>query len=309
MENKEYRPITGNENYGVSIDGDVVSFETGKSLPQYDRSGYKHVSFHRSDKGKYRVHRLVASEWVDNPDPEVNTIINHKDGNPSNNHASNLEWTTYSGNNYHAVNTGLRPDAVDCAVRDFYTKEITIFPSIAQACEYMGLKKDKPLSMLIPSKFGRLLKDRYEFTLLKKPFTFFYLNRDKLIKPSRYLVIVTHPDGTKEEITSQKGVLKRFQVYDSHKRSIPDLVAHARKKHPSLDIKVRDAYEENKRFLIRETKLSHRQDVRAVKDKQTILFRSITKCAEHFGVDRSVILKRLDNGQTFEGWNFNKCPS
>ena len=54
------------------------------------------------------VHRLVASMFVPNPDPEAFTVVNHKDGNKHNNHFENLEWTDHWGNSDHAWTTGLR---------------------------------------------------------------------------------------------------------------------------------------------------------------------------------------------------------
>lgn len=67
---------------------------------------YKVVSLWRGGKGRmFQVHRLVAMAFVPNPDnlPEVN----HLDGNPGNNHYTNLEWTTRKGNIQHAIRTGL----------------------------------------------------------------------------------------------------------------------------------------------------------------------------------------------------------
>lgn len=52
------------------------------------------------------VHRLVASAHLGNVDGYV---INHIDGNPSNNAVNNLEIVTQRENHLHALRTGLSP--------------------------------------------------------------------------------------------------------------------------------------------------------------------------------------------------------
>jgi hypothetical protein len=52
-----------------------------------------------------QVHRLVGARFVDNP--YGYNIINHLKGITTDNRASELEWTTYSGNLKHAYDTGL----------------------------------------------------------------------------------------------------------------------------------------------------------------------------------------------------------
>lgn len=56
---------------------------------------------------KYRsVHRLVAEAFCEKK--EGCNVVNHLDSNVKNNHASNLEWTTYTGNAIHAFEKGRR---------------------------------------------------------------------------------------------------------------------------------------------------------------------------------------------------------
>jgi len=44
------------------------------------------------------VHRMVATAFVHNPDPETFTVVDHIDGDKLNNHYTNLEWVTQSEN-------------------------------------------------------------------------------------------------------------------------------------------------------------------------------------------------------------------
>ena len=70
-------------------------------------SGYMRVLLYKDNMRKlYFVHRLVALHFVDNPNPEVLTIVNHLDSDYLNNSADNLEWTTMKGNTLHALKSG-----------------------------------------------------------------------------------------------------------------------------------------------------------------------------------------------------------
>ena len=70
------------------------------------KQGYCVVTLRHKNKIKYKtVHRLVAETFI--PNPNNYPVVNHKDGNKSNNKLENLEWCTYSYNSKHAIKNGL----------------------------------------------------------------------------------------------------------------------------------------------------------------------------------------------------------
>jgi len=118
-----WKKITEFDTYSVSEEGKVwrdeheMTYSNGRvrTMPEKEKqiqvrpkTGYNTVNLFK--KQKYRqlyVHRLVAEAFIPNPDnlPQVN----HKDGDKSNNHVSNLEWCSALHNMRHSVDIGLRP--------------------------------------------------------------------------------------------------------------------------------------------------------------------------------------------------------
>ena len=90
--------------YEISNDGRVRNGE--RELKQrLNKQGYPMVQLSRP-RFSHRVHRLVASAFVANPDKKPN--VNHIDNNPSNNNWENLEWCTQRENLEHMTNQGRR---------------------------------------------------------------------------------------------------------------------------------------------------------------------------------------------------------
>ena len=303
----EFRIIPGYNCYGVTCDGCIKSLVRNQILSTYWFNEYLIVdTFRDSLTETLPVHRAVALAWVINPDPLNFTVVNHLDGIKSNNHFSNLEWTNYSGNNYHAINTGLRNDNLPCKIRDFYTKEIYHFSSVAQATEFMGLGKSIPNERLCLKKFGSLIADRYEFKYSNDNSEWFYENRNDLINPSRFMVTVVDDYLNYREVYSNKALLQDYYLYDCPLRSINALAEHGNKKYPDLHFTVRDSYSEKQHTEQRKTNKSFVTPVRAIHGSGVMEFKSLTECAETFGVDRSSITSRISNGKDLDGWIFMK---
>ena len=71
------------------------------------KRGYKYVNLYTGKHYKsFTIHRLLAIHFILNP--ENLPCVNHIDGDKLNNDLCNLEWCSYSKNNQHAIDTGLR---------------------------------------------------------------------------------------------------------------------------------------------------------------------------------------------------------
>lgn len=99
------RDVVGYEGlYAVTEDGQVWSYHSKRFLAQQLQKGYYHVHLSKNGLAKYvSTHRIVAKAYVENPNPEKYTVVNHKDENPLNNHKDNLEWCTVNYNNKYGT--------------------------------------------------------------------------------------------------------------------------------------------------------------------------------------------------------------
>lgn len=107
---EKWETIEGYPDYRISTLGRIISLkgEIPRFLkPRLNINGYLYVALSENSKCDYncKIHKLVAGAFL--PNPENKPEINHKDGNKTNNHVSNLEWVTRSENHRHAIRTGL----------------------------------------------------------------------------------------------------------------------------------------------------------------------------------------------------------
>lgn len=142
----EYKGIYEVSNKGtIKTDKDKTTYTKGVGVRHWkqrimklktDKGGYKRVTLWKDGKSKdFLVHRLVAAAFI--PNPKGYELINHRDGNPSNNNVSNLEWTDYYGNLMHAYNHDLNKEAQPIVLVNSKTKESHYFYSKAEASRFL----------------------------------------------------------------------------------------------------------------------------------------------------------------------------
>lgn len=90
---------------GVSSHGRVQSKRGLITWGSKTKQGYHATTIGGSFK---YVHRLVARAFLGPPPDELTQVVNHKDWNPSNNHASNLEYVTPAQNVQHSYSNPKR---------------------------------------------------------------------------------------------------------------------------------------------------------------------------------------------------------
>lgn len=134
-----WRPVKGLEDmYEVSNTGLVrTKPRILKSFPM--RKG----GHHQINLGLHRrtyVHRLVAEAFLESPDPS-RIWVNHKNGNPSDNRAENLEWCTPGENISHGYRHNGRVNYNSRAIAAVNEggEVLLEFKSMADAAKHMGV--------------------------------------------------------------------------------------------------------------------------------------------------------------------------
>lgn len=126
--------------YKISRDGRIYSlFRKMVLSPSVDSDGRSAFTFTDKDGKKVRkyVHTIVAMAYLPNPDDLP--LVNHLDGNPSNNNVSNLEWASSARNNKHAYDAGLNKNKNSIVQLDKAGNEIARYSSIIEAVKKLHI--------------------------------------------------------------------------------------------------------------------------------------------------------------------------
>jgi len=166
--------VPGSTRIAVSRDGRVASraylWRGGPTIPKAAElkvrvskdDGYVRCSSYHDVEGKESttVHRLMALALLPYPANVDSLTVNHRDGIKHNNVIDNLEWNTYSENNTHALDTGLRNTRTPVRVFDYWTGAEHSFTSVTAAAEQLNVNSGY-MYELAQSDGQRLLGFRY----------------------------------------------------------------------------------------------------------------------------------------------------
>src|SRR5699024_4761174 len=146
LEKGNWKKIEGFEEYFISDCGKVFSTYTEKLISLGEKeNGYLVANLWKGNKGNmHYVHRLVKKHFGNAKEDET---VNHKDGDKSNNHISNLEWMSYKDNNRHAIETGLittehrrnNKNSIPVKQLTLDGQLVKIYPSMRQAERETGI--------------------------------------------------------------------------------------------------------------------------------------------------------------------------
>jgi len=135
--------------YAININGDLININRGKILTWYSqksnginnrKGGYLYHTKVKNGKTSILLkHRAMCFVFKIYNSNVKEITVNHRDCDPTNNKLDNLEWSTYSENNIHAIENGLRASRSRAVLmRNLKTGEIKRYPTITQCSRDIG---------------------------------------------------------------------------------------------------------------------------------------------------------------------------
>ena len=128
-------------DHKVKTKGGTTRLSPGRILAQkLTKNGRYQVNLSKDNENHWTsVHRLVAKAFCPGWNKEF--VVNHKDENPLNNHADNLEWCTQSYNcKYgHRNDTMVEQRSLEVVMMSEDGSTIREFPSLREAARASGV--------------------------------------------------------------------------------------------------------------------------------------------------------------------------
>lgn len=149
---EEWKKIPNHPNYSCSNYG---RFKKGRKLidTKWDSAHeYKTICL---DGHRQRAHRVIASVWIPNPDPEKYTVVDHIDPKLGKDHnwVSNLRWATVQQNTVWGIENHCRRVTRKgwIVAVNLDSMEGTVFKTQKDASDALGIKA-KQIAAVINGK-------------------------------------------------------------------------------------------------------------------------------------------------------------
>ena len=148
---------TGIRNYYIYEDRTVVNEDSGKTLKPFNSGNYLKIELKVAPgvPKKFFIHRLVYKAFIG--DLIDGMVVEHLDGNPQNNHYTNLKQSTQQQNIQTALNhkTFGKNNSKRITVKELNTGDILKFDTVKELISYTGIS--------IPNGSLSKLKSRKKF--------------------------------------------------------------------------------------------------------------------------------------------------
>lgn len=192
LEGEEWKIITEFPEYQISSTG-RIKYPIRKGKKPYKKriayggksgDGYKVFEFRNNEyKRKIALHRIIAITFIDNPNGYK--IVNHKDGNKTNNSIENLEWCSRSQNTQHAYDNNLISGKREIYQLDKNNKIIKKWNTIKEAHQTLKLSRTSINAVLsgrnkTAGGFFWCYKENYDSN--KKNHTLYDTNKKKVVQ-------------------------------------------------------------------------------------------------------------------------------
>lgn len=113
--------------------------KTWREIGFHEQGGYYTLTI-PGTSDSIKLHRLLALTFLPHPIDTRHLTVNHKDSNKKNNDLRNLEWATYSENNFHSYNEGPRSETVrKIRLRNLMTDEETVVSGYNEMGRVLGV--------------------------------------------------------------------------------------------------------------------------------------------------------------------------
>lgn len=184
---EKWKPINEVPKYSVSNLGKIKNNKTNLLLKLHtDKDGYKDICLSktgRNDRIYRRIHRLVATAFI--PNPNNYPMVNHKNGIKDDNNVHNLEWCDNSYNVLYSYKIGTNKNNLPIIVYDLKNNETNEFLSIKHFIRHYNLhytvgmvvskiekSKVNPIGnrFIVVFKYKERIKHTYQARLLNRTY-------------------------------------------------------------------------------------------------------------------------------------------